>query len=71
MRILIVEDDLILADGLKNALIQSGYAVDLVSNGADADSVLVYQAFDLIVLDLGLPKLSGFDVLKQIGRAHV
>lgn len=66
MRILIVEDDLILADGLKNALIQSGYAVDLVSNGADADSVLVYQAFDLIVLDLGLPKLSGFEVLKRL-----
>ena len=66
MRILIVEDDLILADGLKNALIQSGYAIDLVNNGADADSVLVYQAFDLVVLDLGLPKLSGFEVLKRL-----
>ena len=66
MRILIVEDDLILADGLKNSLIQSGYALDLVNNGSDADSVLVYQSFDLIVLDLGLPKLSGFEVLKRL-----
>ena len=66
MRILIVEDDLILADGLKNSLIQSGYAIDLVNNGADADSILVYQAFDLIVLDIGLPTLSGFEVLKRL-----
>jgi len=66
MRIFIVEDDLVLADGLKNSLIQSGYAVDLVNNGSDADSVLIYQTFDLIVLDLGLPKLSGFEVLKRV-----
>jgi len=39
MRIFIVEDDLVLADGLKNSLMQSGYAVDLVTNGADADGV--------------------------------
>lgn len=66
MRILIVEDDLILADGLKNSLMQSGYAIDLVNNGADADSILAYQTFDLVVLDLGLPKLNGFEVLKRL-----
>ncbi len=66
MRIFIVEDDLVLADGLKNSLIQSGYAVDLVTNGNDADGVLAYQTFDLVVLDLGLPKLSGFEVLKRL-----
>jgi two-component system, OmpR family, response regulator len=65
MRIFIVEDDLVLADGLKNSLMQSGYAIDLVSNGEDADGVLAYQTFDLILLDLGLPKLSGFEVLKR------
>jgi two-component system, OmpR family, response regulator len=70
MRILIVEDDLILADGLKNSLMQSGFAIDLVNNGADADSILVYQTFDLVVLDLGLPKLNGFEVLKRLrGRS--
>lgn len=66
MRILIVEDDLVLADGLKNSLMQSGYAVDLAVNGTDADGILVYQGFDLVVLDLGLPKLSGFEVLKRL-----
>lgn len=66
MRIFIVEDDLLMADGLKNALIQSGYAVDLVTSGHEADSVLTYQTFDLILLDLGLPKLSGFEVLKRL-----
>jgi two-component system OmpR family response regulator len=66
MRIFIVEDDLVLADGLKNSLIQSGYAVDLVSSGADADGILVYQTFDLVLLDLGLPKLGGFEILKRL-----
>ena len=66
MRIFIVEDDLVLADGLKNSLIQSGYAIDVATNGADADSILAYQAFDLVVLDLGLPKLGGFEVLKRL-----
>lgn len=66
MRIFIVEDDLVLADGLKNSLMQSGYAVDLVNNGDSADQILSYQNFDLIVLDLGLPKLSGFEILKRL-----
>jgi two-component system, OmpR family, response regulator len=66
MRIFIVEDDLVLADGLKNSLIQSGYAVDLVNNGDSADQILSYQNFDLILLDLGLPKLSGFEILKRL-----
>jgi two-component system, OmpR family, response regulator len=66
MRIFIVEDDLVMADGLKNSLAQSGYAIDLVSSGADADGILIYQTFDLVVLDLGLPKLSGFEVLKRL-----
>ena len=66
MRILIVEDDLILADGLKSSLTQSGYAVDLMTSGTDADGVLAYQTFDLVLLDLGLPTLSGFEVLKRL-----
>jgi two-component system, OmpR family, response regulator len=66
MRIFIIEDDLVLADGLQHSLIQSGYAVDLAHNGSDADQILSYQSFDLVLLDLGLPKLGGFEVLKRL-----
>jgi len=53
MRILIAEDDSILADGLVRSLRQSGYAVDHVKNGAEADTALSLQTFDLLILDLG------------------
>ena len=66
MRILIAEDDSILADGLLRSLRHSGYAVDLVTNGADADSALALQSFDLMILDLGLPQLSGIEVLRRL-----
>lgn len=66
MRLLIVEDDLILSDGLCHSLKQAGYAVDNAANGQDADHMLAYQQYDLVILDLGLPKLSGFDVLQRL-----
>ena len=66
MRILIAEDDSILADGLTRSLRQSGYAVDHVKNGVEADTALSMQSFDLLILDLGLPKMSGLDVLKRL-----
>ncbi|WP_205192002.1 response regulator, partial [Burkholderia sp. LMG 13014] len=66
MRILIAEDDSILADGLTRSLRQSGYAVDHVKTGVDADTALSMQTFDLLILDLGLPKMPGLDVLKRL-----
>jgi len=66
MRILVAEDDAILADGVTRSLRQSGYAVDWVKNGADADSALDTHSFDLLILDIGLPKVSGLDVLKRL-----
>jgi two-component system OmpR family response regulator len=51
MRILIAEDD-ILADGLTRSLRQSGYAVDHVKTGVEADTALSMQSFDLLILDL-------------------
>lgn len=69
MRLLLVEDDLILKDGLERAFTKSGYAVDVMSDGESASKVLAYQEYDAIVLDLGLPKLNGFEVLKRL-RAH-
>jgi two-component system OmpR family response regulator len=66
MRILIAEDDSVLADGLTRSLRQSGYAVDHVKDGQSADLALSAQAFDLLILDLGLPKMSGMEVLKRL-----
>lgn len=66
MRILIAEDDRIIADGLGRSLRQGGYAVDWVANGADADSALTTGAYDLVILDLGLPKVAGLDVLRRL-----
>lgn len=66
MRILLAEDDRIIADGLVRALKKSGFAVDHVATGADADAALSAEKFDLVILDLGLPRMSGFDVLKRL-----
>jgi two-component system OmpR family response regulator len=66
MRILLAEDDPIIADGLTRALRKSGFALDHVANGAEADTALLSQQFDLLILDLGLPKLSGIDVLRRL-----
>ena len=66
MRILIAEDDAIIADGLSRSLRQGGYAVDWAANGIDADNALVAGNYDLLILDLGLPKLPGLDVLKRL-----
>ncbi|RYE72461.1 MAG: response regulator, partial [Oxalobacteraceae bacterium] len=66
MRILLAEDDSVLADGLTRSLRQSGYAIDCVKNGQDADTALSTQEFDLLILDLGLPKMSGLEVLRRL-----
>lgn len=67
MRILIAEDDEVLANGISNAMRQSGYAVDCVNDGLDADTILKGdQPFNLIILDLGLPRLDGLVVLRNL-----
>jgi two-component system OmpR family response regulator len=66
MRILLAEDDSVLADGLTRSLRQSGYVTDCVSNGQEADNALSAQDFDLLILDLDLPKMSGLDVLRRL-----
>ena len=66
LRILVVEDDLSLADGLVTALKREGYTVDLLHDGIHALEALANEVFDLVVLDLGLPRLDGLAVLKQL-----
>lgn len=65
MRILLVEDDPELGDGLTVGLRQAGFAVDWLRDGNSADQALQSESFDLVVLDLGLPRLSGMDVLNR------
>ncbi|MBC7215055.1 MAG: response regulator transcription factor [Burkholderiaceae bacterium] len=67
MRILIAEDDQVLADGLLRTLRNSGAAVDHVASGSEADAALMtHTEFDLLILDLGLPRMHGLEVLKKL-----
>jgi len=66
MRILLVEDNKPLADWLSRTLRNEHYTVDWLDNGADADFVLRSEAYDLVILDLALPKLEGHEVLKRM-----
>ncbi|MDH5691744.1 MAG: response regulator [Gammaproteobacteria bacterium] len=66
MRLLIVEDDPLLGEGIQAGLSQEGYAVDWVEDGEAADTALITNEYELMVLDLGLPKKSGLEVLKNL-----
>lgn len=68
MRLLLVEDDPHLGDGLTVGLRQLGFTVDWVKNGVAAEHALASEPFDLVVLDLGLPGLSGMEVLQRLRR---
>jgi DNA-binding response OmpR family regulator len=66
MKLLLVEDDALLGDGVRAGLKQAGFAVDWVQDGLAAKVALDSEEYDLLVLDLGLPKLSGMDLLKLV-----
>lgn len=66
MRILVVEDDALLGDAIQAGLKQSGYAVDWMRDGVSADQALGTESYAAVVLDLGLPRLSGMEVLRRL-----
>jgi DNA-binding response OmpR family regulator len=66
MRILVAEDDAPLADFLRQRLVQEQFAVQLASDGIEAQRLAANQAFDLVILDLNLPGTNGLDVLRNI-----
>lgn len=71
MRILLAEDDLLLGDGLKAGLKQLGFQVDWVRDGTAAERELRAQSYAAAVLDLGLPRKDGLDVLSAIRQARL
>jgi len=68
MRILLVEDDPSIAEGIRASLRQGGHAVDHVADDSQADAALRDHGYDLLVLDLGLPGLDGSEVLQRLRR---
>ena len=70
MRILLVEDDRLLGDGLQAGLTQAGYAVDWLRDGEAAVTALSAETFAAVVLDLGLPKRDGLSVLQWLRARH-
>lgn len=69
MRILVVEDDAVLAEGTCESLTKAGYAVDLAETGTQANSLLDTGNYDMVLLDIGLPGMDGFEVLRRL-RKH-
>ncbi len=66
MRILLAEDDLLLGDGIRAGLRLEGDTVEWVTDGVAAENALVTDEFDLLVLDIGLPRRSGLDILRNL-----
>jgi two-component system OmpR family response regulator len=66
MRVLIVEDNMALADGVMRAFKKMGLAVDAVNDGEEADHVLSIQKYDLVILDLNLPGIDGLEILRRL-----
>ena len=70
MKILLVEDDALLGDAVQAGLKQAGYAVDWLRDGASADQALVTESYAAVVLDWGLPRLTGIEVLERLRARH-
>lgn len=69
MRVLLVEDDPMIGESVRKGLQQDGFAVDWVRDGASAEAAWHANPFDLMLLDLGLPRKDGLDVLRALRRA--
>lgn len=66
MRLLLVEDDALLGNGIEAGLKQAGFAVDWAKDGREAQLALAATEYELVVLDLGLPRVTGMQVLRQL-----
>lgn len=66
MRLLLIEDDEALGGGIHQALAREGYTVDWLKDGSSALHALLSETFDVVVLDLGLPRMGGLEVLRRL-----
>ena len=71
MRILVVEDDALLGDAIQAGLLQAGYAVDWMKDGVAAEQALTTEPYSAMVLDIGLPRLSGLEVLSRMRSRNI
>jgi DNA-binding response OmpR family regulator len=71
MRVLLVEDDGMIAQGLQTALRQAAFAVDWTADGKSANAALETIVYDLVLLDLGLPQRDGIAVLRELRQRGV
>src|SRR5438128_10123334 len=71
MRLLLVEDDVMVASGIKLGLANAGYAVDWVGSGERAEEVLRTEAFDAAIIDIGLPRMDGLELTKRLRRPEM
>ena len=70
MRLLLVEDDVMVASGIKLGLTDAGYAVDWVGSGERAEEVLRTESFDAAIIDIGLPAMDGYQLARELRRRH-
>lgn len=68
MRLLLVEDDVMVASGIKLGLTDAGYAVDWVGSGERAEEVARTESFDCAIIDIGLPKMDGLELTRRLRR---
>ena len=71
MRLLLVEDDLMVASGIKLGLADAGYAVDWVGSGERAEEVLQRETFDVAIVDIGLPGMDGLELTRRLRRPEM
>jgi len=68
MRILLVEDDIAISEMLNDYLIAKGFAIDIAQDGAEADSILDMFPYDLVILDIMLPKMNGYELIEKLRK---
>ena len=71
MRLLLVEDDVMVASGIKLGLTDAGYTVDWVGSGERGEEVLRSEVFDAAIIDIGLPRMDGLELTKRLRRPEM